>query len=612
MVGDLITCAAVKPNTEMMTDPSDASTEIISTNKPNGIFEFYWATSTGGNQWQINAWLTQLLGDAASYPGQQRSAELTHFKPRGTGTADDGYLRIRVTAISNAVSGPSHQSTFGTPWNWAGNGAGVHYWIQAVPESSETRGQWAVGDQFELRQNITNKYSILGYSWVAVGMQVSSVTTTTVIDGGLDVDKDGRAFEEASQVSDCSHYEELEKSCDNGPEHEIVYVNEAVAEYDGLPQYDDMSMLGLVIKSNQTLTSVEQVRAWVDEGIPVERLEANTFGPSNLFSDLIYYLITNKKQGVGQIVAPELVDRQSFVTTGRFLLQNKIFWNGVVDTQENFRSFVNRMAQLSLCAFTIKNGVFGLMPSLPYDSSGAIHTGAIAVAQLFSAGNIMEGSFKLSYLDNEARRDVALAVRWRVMRPYELPDEDSAVVSFADRPTPPTIEELDLTAFCDNRAQALLTARFILASRRHVDHTISFKTVPNALGIEPGSYIKVVLEEIEFQAGRNITIHEEGKITALDPIADGVYDAYIYKPGAEDVESVKLTITGNVVQEQEYRGGVASLLNVTAQPGIYQVEQITLDEDGLVEVSAVSVPSQGDASTVAKLTMNESAFTYDF
>jgi hypothetical protein len=136
--------------------------------------------------------------------------------------------------------------------------------------------------------------------------------------------------------------------------------------------------------------------------------------------------------------------------------------------------------------------------------------------------------------------------------------------------------------------------------------------VPNALGIEPGSYIKVVLEEIEFQAGRNITIHEEGKITALDPIADGVYDAYIYKPGAEDVESVKLTITGNVVQEQEYRGGVASLLNVTAQPGIYQVEQITLDEDGLVEVSAVSVPSQGDASTVAKLTMNESAFTYDF
>jgi hypothetical protein len=614
MVGDLITCAAIKPNTEMVTDPSDVTSTVENSNKPNGISELYWTTSTGGTDWQINAFLTQLLGDAAAYAGQTRSAEFTHFKPRSASTTDDdGYLRIRVTATSNTVSGPRHAQIFGTNWNWSGSGAGVHYWIQAVPESSETRGLWAQGDQMELRQTITsnNKYSILGYSYVGVGMQVTSVVTI-ISGGGIDLDRNERAFELASQVSDCSHYEELEKSCDNGPEHEIVYVNEAVAEYDGLPQYDDMSMLGLVIKSNQTLTSVEQIRAWVDEGIPVERLEANTFGPSNLFSDLVYYLITNKKQGVGQIVPPELVDRQSFATTGRFLLQNKIFWNGVIESQENFRSFVNRMAQLSLCTFTIKNGVFGLMPALPHDSSGAINTSTISVAQLFSAGNIIDGSFKLSYLDNEARRDVALAVRWRVMRPYELPDEDSAVVAFADRPLPPTIEELDLTMFCDNRAQALKTARFILASRRYVDHSITFKTVPNALGIEPGSYIKVVLEEIEFQTGRNLAIAADGHLSATEHVDDGTYQAFIYKPGAEDVEKVSLTIANDTVVEEEYRGAVASLLDVSFSHGIYQVEQITLDEDGLVDVSAVAVPSENDASKVAQLTLNEGAFTYDY
>jgi hypothetical protein len=46
-----------------------------------------------------------------------------------------------------------------------------------------------------------------------------------------------------------------------------------------------------------------------------------------------------------------------------------------------------------------------------------------------------------------------------------------------------------------------------------------------------------------------------------------------------------------------------------ASVGMYQVEQLTIDEDGLVNVSAVQVPVDSTgASIVAKDVLNEAAF----
>ena len=184
-----------------------------------------------------------------------------------------------------------------------------------------------------------------------------------------------RFFENATQVADCSHYDEVEKSCDSGPEHELVYVNEAVSEATdegdaGIPQYTDLAMLGLSVKSGPQITSVEQPRVWLNGGILVERLTTNGVeGVSNLFSDLLYYLLTNKSQGVGEVVPEELVDRDSFAETGKFLLQNKIHCNGVIENAQNIRSIATNQSAKNLCIFTIKNGVFGMQPALPIDSS---------------------------------------------------------------------------------------------------------------------------------------------------------------------------------------------------------------------------------------------------
>ena len=607
MTGDLVTREYVMINDELLTDPTTTVNVPISGNIPTAITNYAWSTNTGSTDFYKNAYLTALLGNP-SYSGETRSANFTHHKVRGPGDADDGWIEVKVTATANNVTGPRHQQLYGTTLNWAGDGSGINFTVVA---SSNTRGQWAINDEFTNVQTIGggNRYSNLGYSTVSAAFRVTAVGTSSVLDVDVNLDDGERIFEHASQVSDCSHYDELSKSCDDNPEHEIVYVNEAVSEgVNGPPQYEDLSMLGLSVKSSQSLSSVEQLRVWTPTGIHVERLEAGAFGPSNLFSDLLYYLLTDKTQGLGEVIPPELVDRDSFATTGRYLLQNRIFWNGVVETEQNLRSFATDNAQKSLCIFTIKNGVFGIQPALPVDSAQAISTSPIAVTQIFSAGNIIENSLQVSYFDNEQRRETALAVRWRVMRPYELPDETTAIVSFADG-NPRSTDDLDLTGFCDNEHQALLTARYMLAQRRYVDHGVTFKTTPEAIGIEPGSYIRVVSSEVEFQTGRTIRIADDLHVVAPEPLADGHYQTYTYRPGAADVEEVEIDVVNGHVTDEELRGAISALIQVVPHNNVYQVHEVTLEEDGLVSVSAVIVPT-GDqgVSRLAALVSNPSYF----
>ena len=135
-----------------------------------------------------------------------------------------------------------------------------------------------------------------------------------------------------------------------------------------------MSTVGLAIKSSGQINSVEQLRLWSPTGINVQRLIEGDTKPSNLFADLVYYLLTSKSQGVGNVVPSELIDTDSLRIAAQFQRANQIFYDGVVEESESFRSFLYDNAALQLCNFTIKNGRFGMMPALPYDSSYQIST----------------------------------------------------------------------------------------------------------------------------------------------------------------------------------------------------------------------------------------------
>ena len=322
------------------------------------------ATSHG----KAHGWRTEVLGIPAQYPGQTRSRDI--FKD-----IDGKRIGIRVTATS--LSGRTLQSEPGrTPalyseWRWSA----------PTFEVIETSGNWQVGDTFQKGYSITrdsnnnNKWLYHakndGATTILANFRVLQLSEAGV--GGGEVEATTRQFAGASQVADISYYPELiNHSNSSSPEHQVVYVNEMISN-DTDPSYFNMNMFGLSARSTGRLVDVSQLRYWIPGGVPVERTypaayifdEPGERGRSNLFTDLVYYLLTNKETGAGDIINAELIDKESFELTSKFLVENKIFCDTVVQDQINIRDYATERAPLFLCNFVIKEGKFAMVPAVP-------------------------------------------------------------------------------------------------------------------------------------------------------------------------------------------------------------------------------------------------------
>jgi hypothetical protein len=601
--GEEVAIADIRVNEEMLTDAKDFFEDTITRTKiPNSLSQYAESSNTGSIYLIKHAWYTSLLGNAWDKAGQTASATFEHYKANG-----DRYITIKILADSNpgtlgVTIGQRYLNATGSVYRWDN----VRYQVVSAT------GTWATGDAFTVTRTVSGNAfaNAEGYSTVSFAFSVSGVREQ-VTDATNAYEGSSRVFEQNSQVADVSHYLELTKSNENGPEHEIVYVNECISN-ESLAEYYGISTLGLAIKSGGQLGGIGQLRAWVPTGISVYRLIEQDNKPSNLFADLVYYLLTSKSQGVGNVVPAELIDVESLTIAAQFQRANRIFFDGVVEDSDSLRSFLYDNAALQLCNFTIKNGRFGMMPALPYDSNYEISTRPIAVEQIFTAGNIIEDSLQVQYIDAAQRANFRALVSWRVTIENDLPTQASALVDWADIPEgsrSTTQQAFDLTDFCTNRAQALKTARFLLSIRRRITHTVSFKTVPDALGIQPGSYIRVITAATSYSAANNGIITDAGTLVSISTIADGTYDAMVYNPATSQVLERKITISGGSVTDASLYGTLFTLLSETVNKGVYQVEQLTLDEDGLVNVAAVEVPvDSAGASIVAKDVLSEGSF----
>ena len=606
--GKTTTIAEIKTNDELFTNPGKSLAKSTPTTIPATISNYYYASNTTSRQLIKQAWLTHFLGNAKASENRGKTVSVSHrhYKPNGN-------RFITVTITADSVVGKLGQ-TVGQNYVNANNGR-YEIWSNERFDVTEATGDWAVGDAFTITANVDNIFSRyaaspLGQPYSSVGFAFSVTSVTTIGVGGI---KDGeRVFERASQVSDCSHYTQLTKSNDSGPEHEITHVNEYISN-ESLAQYDDMSTIGFTVKSSGEISGVEQLRIWSGTGIPVTRLIEGDNKPSNLFADLVFYLLKNTSQGVGNVVPAELVDENSLRATARFLRANKIFYDGVIEDTESFRTFIYDNAPLQLCSFTIKNGRFGMIPALPVDSNDQISLQPITVEQIFTAGNIIENSLQLQYIDVSQRSNIRALVTWRVTVQNDLPYQASALMHWSDfgvneRNT--TEQSFDLSEFCTNREQALRTARFLLSTRRRVTKTVSFKTVPDALGVQPGSYIRVITEASTYNSTANGSITDAGTLVSITTVEDGDYEALLYNPTTQEVTETTITIADNTVSDSQYHGSLFTLLSGSTDYSVYQIESLNLEEDGLVSISAVEVPTDASGvSIVAKDVLTESNFT---
>lgn len=525
---------------------------------------------------RISGFLYEVLGNQQDYTvGTRRSADLTATSYAGN--------TLTVTVAATVVDRPRASLKDFPGQTKAYDDNSITYTV--VDE--ETTGTFAKGEQtnFEVTVSANNPFRKAG---TTVGVQLWVLGLKTVdIPASITAE---RFFEENSGVADLSLYNSLlSKSNESAPEHEVVYVNESVANEE-VPLYEKLSLAGLVLKASRNFTAIDQVRCWLANGIEVQRFlpsEAGTIGPSNKFTDLVYYLLTDKTAGAGGVISSDLIETADFANTATFLEQNGLFFDGALDSPVNLRQFIADTAPYFLCSFVISNGKFSLVPAVPHNTAGAIVDTPIQISALFTSGNIIEGTFTVDYLQTEERKDFQAIVRYRKEKKNQLPEEATLSVRWAeDGSDTYPIESFDLTQFCTSRDHAFLVARYFMSLRRRVTHSVRFKTTPYGISLAPGDYIRVLTEASPYQPANNGVIDGDGDITSATTLEDGTYSILYYTSSDEQLNTAELSVANGKAVQPELFNTIFTLNNPTVSSSTYVIEQLTLDEEGLVEVLA--------------------------
>lgn len=557
--------------------------------------------STTGNNGNLpigrqSAWEYELLGDQQLYAlGYQRTVSFT--VPSSSGAV------AKINATGTVTTRPADSQT-----NFPGQTKAwdVVYAIDTIG----TYGSWVNGALMENNAVVSssNPFYTPGQT-VGIVLRVLSLKTA-VLPPGFTAE---RVYEENSQVNDLSFYNSLlQKSNESQPEHEIVYVNESIAN-EATPLYTNMTLCGLALKASRNFTSLDQLRVWLADGISVKNFAPDSGGaitPSNKFTDLVYYLLTDETAGAGAVVSPNLIKEEDFPATTQFLEQNKLFFDGAIDQPTNIRQLISDLAPYFLCNFVIADGKFSLVPAVPIDSSGVISTNPVTIKQLFTSGNIIESSFAVDYLAAEERKDFQAVMRYRQERRNQLPEEQTLVVRWADLGETPSVESFDMTQYCTSLDHALLVAKYFLSIRRRVTHSIRFTTTPYGLDLAPGNFIKVVTQASPYSAANNGVIDASGNITSATELTDGSYTVIYWTSTNEETEKATLTVANGKALETTLFNSIFTINNVSTSSNVYMVEQLTLNEEGLVEIAATEFPcTSTDSSLIALDLVTDGAFT---
>ena len=407
-------------------------------------------------------------------------------------------------------------------------------------------------------------------------------------------------------------YDAERSSHQDGPEHEVVYVNEQLAQTSA-PQYSGLAFAGLRINSSTEWSSFNQLSAFIKRGIRIERPGQSGRAASNLLPDIAYALLTDPVIGAGQLIGKNAVNEQRMASASQFCQANGFTWDGVIAENLNLRQWIFEQAGYCLLDFTIIGGQFSLVPSVPYNSAFKISpTTPPTIKALFTDGNIRD--LKVTFLSPEERQLFRATVLWRQDTDNGFPQTRVASVRLADSQggsaTDPE-ETFDMSSFCTTQEHAYAFARYALKVRKEVDHGIKFQTTPQAaMSLAPGDYFRLVSEATHTSRFLNGSIDSSGNVVSAQPINGSVGVMY-WAPGSTSVQTGTLTVVDGKATTTALWGTLFTVVLTTSTDRIYKVESLSYAEDGLVEIAGSFTPLSSSGG-LAVLDWTDSHFVAEF
>tara|TARA_B100001939_G_scaffold347918_1_gene371331 strand:+ start:4 stop:3930 length:3927 start_codon:yes stop_codon:yes gene_type:complete len=616
-VGEIVEFKRGLGATSGSTDAYPSSNPFVP-NNPGGTMTFsgqrYRVTSVDRRDFAVGrpqAYYYELFGNAANLGiGEQKTIVIPYVR---------GSKKIKVRMTATVKEQVNHFSGETQGWN--------HPEKIDVIQDSDTTNNWREGETYDDLVTVSsdNPY-ITAYTQVGFRYEIGDigrVEQQTILTGDTE-------FESQSQYADLSLYRGLvQKSNESEPEHSIVYVNEVVPNA-RVPVYNNLTIAGLSLKASRNFTSLDQMRCWLNSGLHVRRLHpelsvydleslnanGESYGPSNLFTDLVFHLLTNQMAGAGALLNmketdtdPAMLNIEDFKETSRFLYSQKLFFNGVLGDRTNLRQYITDAAPYFLCNFVLMDGKFSLKPAVPHMAdSGQINLGPVPIEQLFTAGNILEDSYKVEYLRSEERRPFKAVMRYRQETKNKLPQEKVVEVKLPGQEDLLPQEQFDLTQFCTSEQHAIQVAKYFLGVRKLVSHTINFSTTVHGLNLRAGSYIKVVTTSSPYNSANNGTVSSTGAVTSVQDMPDGQYSVSFFKTDSEDVEEGIMEVSNGIVSDSTFHDSVFTVRDEKVSQNVYVVEQLTFSQEGTVDIVASEHRCDDDGvSELAKLVASETS-----
>jgi hypothetical protein len=422
---------------------------------------------------------------------------------------------------------------------------------------------------------------------------------------------DGTSYVDAwGKLAETFMYEEVGSSAAGNPEHEIVYVNE-IAQNPVAPSYDNLAILGINARSALEWQNFSQFSAYVTGGIKVRRLTENdTLGASHLFPDVLRDLLLSTRYGSGDAITEDQIDTDAFRTCATWCQSRRYFFDGALVGRQNLRVWAADVAAYSLLEFTIKDGKFSLKPALSFPDEGAV-----PIRALFTAGNIVQDSFRLEYMDEADRLPIQASIKWREERastdpanPGLFPVEREFLLREATGSTSDTIESYDLSDYVTNKAQALDFGKYVLRMRRIITHSIKFQTTPDGIvaGLAPGDYIRVAMDVTHYDEFNNGIVTSDGVLVSTNPLSNGTYDVVSWSKGSVPPEDTQLIVNNGFATP---KGVIFAVKRTDLQVRTYKVESLSLTENGSIDIEAVHFPTEPNGTlTLTKDWDTESAW----
>ena len=453
-------------------------------------------------------------------------------------------------------------------------------------------------------------------------LKINLVSTATV--QGI------RYAEPFDAVADVYVYDQQEGSHENGPEHEIVYVNEQrenfARDFYGSniaygPTYSNMTLLGLQLRSGKEWNNFNNFTYYAKKGCKVKKFirddgstdgygsGSNILGASNLFPEILAHLILTSRSALSY-----LIDLPGFQEACKVCIANNLYWDGVISAPVNVREWGFQNAQYFFLDLLVSGGKLSLQPTFPVDLSQGINgytlNGAYnrkpKVSALFTDGNIIEDSLSVNWYPSEQRIAPEIIVTLRDEVENGFAETRNIWVKLKTSVEPPS-EAIDFTGFCGNRTHAIQFAKLIIQMRSQITHVITFKTLPTGLGIAPGQYFKVSSQARHIEQFQNGYVLNDGTVVSSGAMGAGSYSVYFWRSGLAEVQTKTMVINANGLTAPEFANGVFTQYTETTNSYMYKAELIVYDEDGMVEISGSHVPLTADGK-ITYLNLNDDLF----